>query len=170
MIPFIPIQNNKDKTDLLNRLMSLSDQLHLGIIASDLPLISNLAIIENIMLPSSFHHGDSLLSKEKWIKTELDRFQMADKCYHRPNQLSKFETFVVKYLAAKLYEPDHIILYASLYYLFAGDRTAYYNFLSGENTEKFVIIEGIDYKEHIESKISIQETDFQSWVTHALKA
>lgn len=169
MITYIPYVDKSYENKYFNQLILLAKEYRLGIISDRLPLISNLAVAENIALPTSFHDNISLKIVEKKIIKELASYNLEHILYLRENQLSTFEKFIVKYITAKFYKTDAIVIFSSLHYLHGKDREDLFIFLNSVNLNKVVIIEETDFRSLINSQINIEEKSFESWVIQNLK-
>jgi ABC-type lipoprotein export system ATPase subunit len=169
MTKVIYYKNHEEEREYFGLIMEFCKDKKTGIISQNLPLISNLSAIENIALPISYHEG--LTIKEVKLKAEnlLEKYQLHDKIHYRKNQLNSFEEFIVKYIGIYLYNPTCIVFFNSLQALFGHHRKMFYDFLMDANTEKFVIIEHMDFQPLIKANISHKVVSFKEWVTLDLK-
>ncbi len=169
MTKIIFYKHVEDEKSYFQKIMGLCKKFKLGVVDKDLPLISNLSLIENIALPVSYHTGITL--KEVMLKSEslIKEYELQDKIHFRKNQLNNFEEFIVKYISSYLYEPIFFVFFNPLQNLFGYHRKKFYDFLSSENTEKFVIIENTDFKELFDKNIKYEAVLFEEWVTRDLK-
>jgi ABC-type lipoprotein export system ATPase subunit len=166
---FIPYDNKEEANEYFNTIIDFAYDGKIGVIAEELPLISNLAVLENIILPVSYHTGATFKELESKIITKLKEYDLSHIAYYRKNQLSNFENYIVKYIMAKFYKSDLIIFFSVIRHLFGKDRTNFFKLLNFENNENFVIIENKDFHNKIEENLKIKQMDFDQWATLNLK-
>jgi ABC-type uncharacterized transport system ATPase subunit len=171
MIEFITYEDKVQELEYFNKIMQYTDKYKIGIISARLPLIANLAVAENIMLPISYHKNIRLKELEPKVLERLKKYDMQDILYYRKNQLNVFEEFVTKYLMASFLEADFIVFFSTLKYMHGKDRIKFFDLLLKENNnENFVVIEYNEYANLVFSKIKAEEIDFKKWVTQNLEA
>lgn len=133
------------------------------------PLISNLSVFENIILPASYHSNSKYVFFEDKITEYLKRFNIYQKMHSRQNELTKFENFIVRFLQAFLSPFDKIIVINELYEFYKEERSVIFQFINDEKSDNILFMEYNRYKE-IYDDIKYQDIgDYKSWLTRDLK-
>jgi len=161
--------SNEERLDILNRLIENAKFMKIGILSAELPIIGNLNVEENIMLPMSFHYGTSQTEAEEIILEELAKQNLEDIINLRPNQLNDYKKFVVKYLQIKLLRPEWIAVMSVRRLVTAEFEDRVYEFLRCTDVEKKVIIDHERNRHMFEDIEGYTEIGFEEWATNNLK-
>ncbi|UOD34157.1 hypothetical protein DSN97_08325 [Deferribacteraceae bacterium V6Fe1] len=133
------------------------------------PLISNLSVFENIILPASYYSENKHLFFEDKVAEYLNRFEMLQKMHSRQNELTKFENFVVRFLQAYFSPFENIIAVNELYELHDDERVAIFQFLKAEKSDNVLFMEYNRYREIYEGIEYQNIEDYRNWLTRDLK-
>ncbi len=164
------LETLRELNECYNKLNEKSREVRLGFVWDRLPLISNLSVLENIMLPSGYHDSIKVKDMVDKIRDELKRYNVNENILHaRRNDLDTFQMFIVKFLQAKFYNPEYII-FINLLNLFVGEEERkLFDFFRTYGSEKFVILDYNGYESIYRKNIKYERVEFYQWVTRDLK-
>jgi len=163
------ISNFDEECYYYDRLKSKTQLIRLGIIWDRLPLISNLSVLENIMLPLSYHERVKIMGKSEDVEHELKKYGCGDIMHERKESLSVYQIFITKYLQALFYKPAFFVFIAPMR-IFAGeDEKNYFAFLTEHGSENFLILDYNGYENKYDNNIDYQKVGFDEWLIQDLK-
>lgn len=116
----------------------------LGVIAivnRNFPLISNLSVIENLMLVGSYHLSKNIKQLESDIFADLKKFNMDSKIHYRKERLSEFEDFLVRFLQAKHSYFNFVFIIDELTRIDEKNRDEFLDIIDKEENDNLVFIE-----------------------------
>ncbi|BAI80938.1 hypothetical protein DEFDS_1478 [Deferribacter desulfuricans SSM1] len=160
----ILIFTNKDEKELIYEIKSKRVE-KVGFVCDSLPLISNLNLIENLLLIVEYH---GLNIDKNSIVEDLKRYNLFNKRYYRKDSLELFEIFFVKYLMCKYFQAD-TICFVNQFHSFVHKREIFYEFFRENYSENFVIIERDVYKKLLIDNLKLKEMDLDLWLKNGLK-
>ncbi|MGE4319271.1 MAG: hypothetical protein AB7E96_10275 [Deferribacterales bacterium] len=169
MSKYLIYYEHEDTADAwMATLMCYADQKRLGIVSGTFPIIGNLSVIENILLPAAYHHKTSYDEGERAIIKDLRKFNIEHHLHSRSNQLNNFERFIVKFLQVKYLEPDWTVFFNPRRMFIAEYEEQFHQFLRCEDLKKSVIIEHEKHRYLFEDMNDYIEKDFDLWATQDL--
>jgi ABC-type uncharacterized transport system ATPase subunit len=136
----------------------------LGVIAivhRGFPLISNLSVLENIMLVGSYHLAKDIKSLEDDIALYLKKFDMGLKVHFRKESLTEFEDFVVRFLQARHSYFKFIFVIDELGKISEENRDRFLNVIDKEKNDNIVFIEYNRYKDYYRSYKTVTLGDYK---------
>lgn len=160
----------KEQEDgLIAKLLEVnSASLKIYIIAKELPLISNLSVIENIVLPASYHKNARLKDYIEEALRYLEGFGLADKVHKRRDDLDEFEQMLVKYISCKIVEVKNIVFMTPMKFIAPEKFEDFKRFLKNCDENYLIIDYNKFYNEYNDiDKLNIM--GFDEWLIHALK-
>jgi len=163
------INNFEEEWYCYKQIKSRNHLVRLGVIWDRLPLISNLSVLENIMLPLSYHERVKIMGKIDDVKHELKNHGFGDSLHERKENLSVYQIFITKYLQALFYKPAFFVFIAPMR-IFAGeDEKSYFAFLAQHGSENFLILDYNGYENKYDNNIDYQKVGFDEWLIQDLK-
>jgi len=160
----ILIFTNREEKELIYEIKSKSVE-KVGFVCDSLPLISNLNLIENLLLIIEYH---GLNVDKNNLVEDLKRYNLFNKRYYRKDSLELFEIFFVKYLMCKYFQAD-IICFVNQFHNFVHKREIFYEFFRENYSKNFVIIERDVYKKLLIDNLKLKEMDLDLWLKNGLK-
>jgi ABC-type lipoprotein export system ATPase subunit len=157
----------KDKLIIDEILLSFHGKV--ALINRKFPLISNLSVLENIILPASYYSDNKYLFFKDRVAEYLNRFEMLQKMHSRQNELSKFENFVVRFLQAYFSPFEKIIAVNELYEFHDNERISIFQFLKAEKSDNVLFMEYNRYKDIYEGIEYQNIEDYKNWLIQDLK-
>lgn len=165
----IYFKTEEQGTDWYHSLMSYATHTKIGIVTGYLPIIGNLSVLENILLPAQYHHRMSYEKGYKLISDDLNTFGMIQHLHARSNQLNDFEKFIVKFLQIKYLAPEWFVIFCPRRMFVAEHENSFHNFLRCEDMKKSVIIDHENNSYMFSDLKDYIIKDFEQWVTQDLK-
>lgn len=165
----ITYDSMEERNVCFEMIKNVNNSRRFGIICSMLPIIGNLSVMENIMLPASYHFGMTYADGEKLILSDLRKYNMEHILDKRPSELNDFQKIIAKYLQILYMKPDWIVFLSPRRMYAAEFEDRFHDFLRYEVRENSVII---DHKKHAEMFMDLTqytEIGFQEWLTNVLK-
>ncbi|QAR33376.1 hypothetical protein EP073_08175 [Geovibrio thiophilus] len=161
---FIYYTSETQKDEWLSRILEFTDREHIGIVTSRLPVIGNLSVFENIMLPASYHFNLSLKEGRKMIENDLKRLGISHVIDARPDFLTDYERLLVKYLQVTYLQPKWIIIVSPRRMYAAEYEEKFKDFLRCETRDNSVIIDHINHRYLFQDLENYTELDFELWL------
>jgi ABC-type Na+ transport system ATPase subunit NatA len=161
---FIYYTSEAQKERWLDQILELTKTEHIGIVTSRLPIIGNLSVFENIILPASYHFNLSLKEGRKMIENDLKRLEMPHIIDTRPDFLTDFEKLMVKYLQVTYLQPKWIIIVSPRRMYAAEYEEKFKDFLRCETRDNSVIIDHINHRYLFQDLENYTELDFDLWL------
>lgn len=156
-------------THWLSTLMSYAQHTRIGMVSGYFPIIGNLSVVENILLPAQYHHKMPYDEGFELVTKELTKYSIEQHIHSRSNQLNDFERFIVKFLQVKFLEPEWIVFFNPRRMFIAEYEDRFHQFLRCEEIKKSVIIEHEKHRYLFEDMNDYTEKDFDTWATQDLK-
>jgi len=153
----------------LDRLTELAQKQRIGLVSSFFPIIGNLSVIENILLPAAYHHRMSYSEGLRMVGIDLDRYGLTDHLHLRSNELNDFEKMIVKYLQVKYLKAEWTVFFSPRRMFIAEYEEKFHQFLRCEDLKKSVIIDHENHRHLFDDMNDYTEKDFNTWVTQDLK-
>lgn len=164
------LETLKQLNEYYERLSEKSRQMRLGFVWEKLPLISNLSVLENIMLPPEYHDSLKIKDMIDKIKDELKICNISEDILHaRRNDLDTFQMFIVKYLQAKFYNPKFIIFMNVLNLFLGEEESKFFDFIKKNGSEKFIFLDYNGYESIYSKNIKYERVDFYQWLIQDLE-
>ncbi|MGA1847168.1 hypothetical protein [Deferribacter abyssi] len=152
--------NNKEN-DTLKYIKKNLINIKIAFVTEILPLISNLNLIENIMLPIQYH---GLKYDIVQLNDDLKKYNLNDKKFCRKDMLNEIEIFFTKFLMCKYFGAE-IIFFINQFHYFVNCSEVFYKFFNEQSSENFVIIEKEVYKSILtRNLVNYTEWDFDEWL------
>jgi ABC-type uncharacterized transport system ATPase subunit len=161
---FIYYQSDQERDQWLQELLQCASRVRIGIVANQLPIIGNLSVMENIILPASYHFSLSIKEGRKMIRNDLERLGIEHTMNLRPDALTDFEKLLIKYLQVTYLQPKWIIIISPRRMYAAEYEERFKNFLRCETRDNSVIIDHINHKYLFENLENYTELDFRLWL------
>lgn len=133
------------------------------------PLISNLSVFENIILPATYYSSDKHIFLEDKVVEYLKRFNIHQKMHSRQNELTKFENFIVRFLQAFLSPFEKIVVINELYEFNDEEKTVIFKFIDDEKSDNILFMEYNKYSEIYYDMKYQNIGDYKSWLIQDLK-
>lgn len=156
-------------TQKLDVVMNRFDARRLGLVTDLLPLIANLSVVENIMLPLSYHTGKRRGEAEAIIQKELDAWNIGHTTHYRQNQLSEVERFVVKYIQATILKPEAVMFVAPHRMIHADLQGIFCPMVRNLHYDEVTVMEHENFQHMYDGNLHFEERAFDQWLTHVLK-
>ncbi|WP_022849894.1 hypothetical protein [Limisalsivibrio acetivorans] len=148
----------------LHTLEEKAENVRIGIVTNHLPLVGNLSVFENVILPSSYHFGLSQKEGRKMIDSDLRRLGIEHTLDHRPDQLDDYQRFLVKYLQVRYLRPSWIIIISPRRMYAAEYEDRFREFLRCEELDNAVIIDHVSHRELFDELLQYKESGFDEWL------
>lgn len=163
-VALIYYKTETEKEGWINRLLYRADQKLLGVVTGNLPILGNLTVFENIMLPASYHYGLNQKEGRKMVLSDLEKYGLEKFIDSRPDKLDDFQKFLVKYLQAVYLQSKWIVIISPRKMYAAEYDGAFKEFFSYEIRDNSVIIDHINNKNFFQDFQNYTELDFESWL------
>jgi len=163
------ISNFYEECYFYEQLKSRNQLIRLGLIWDKLPLISNLSVLENIMLPLSYHEGVKTTERFEDVKNELKKHGCGDILHERKESLSVYQIFLTKYLQAVFYKPSFFVFIAPMSTFAVEGEREYFAFLAEHGSENFLILDYNGYENKYDNNVDYQKVGFDEWLIRDLK-
>lgn len=164
------LDNTEQENNCYEQLKEKIIFLRLGIIWDKLPLISNLSVLENIMLPLSYHERVKIMQMREDVERELQKHGLYGILHARKDSLNHYQVFIVKYLQALFYKPVCFVFIAPMRVFAGEDEKKYFAFLAEHYSENFFILDYNGYENKYDNNVDYQKVGFDEWLTRDLKA
>lgn len=145
------------------KITEFAEHDRIGVVTSRFPVIGNLSVFENIMLPASYHFSLSLKEGRKMIENDLKRLGIEHVIDMRPDYLSDFDKLLVKYLQVSYLQPRWILIVSPRRMYAAEFEDDFKNFLRCETRDNSVIIDHINHRHLFNDLENYTEMDFNLW-------
>ncbi|MCA1928173.1 MAG: hypothetical protein LDL09_07090 [Calditerrivibrio sp.] len=169
MKSLVLVKNKEEETVIVNKLITYNEEnLNIFIIADQLPLISNLSVIENIILPASYHRHKKIVEYIDIAHRYLSEYGLENRIYARKGDLNSYEIFLIKYISSKISEVDNIAFISPLNSVDVMYHGNLYDFFKNCN-ENYLIL---DYNESYNKYKNINgllKMEFDEWLIQGLK-
>ncbi len=153
----------------LDILMKVVKKQRVGLVSSFFPIIGNLSVIENILLPLTYHHKITYHAALDIVQKDMEKFEMLDIMHYRSNQLNDFQKMIVKYLQVKYLRAEWTVFFSPRRMYIAEYEEKFHQFLRCEDLKKSVIIDHENHRHLFNDMQDYTEKDFDTWVTLDLK-
>jgi ABC-type uncharacterized transport system ATPase subunit len=153
----------------LNTLTKIAEKQPIGLVSSFFPIIGNLSVIENILLPAAYHHKLSYAEGMTLVQKDLEKYGLNNHLHYRNNELNDFERMIVKYLQVKYLRAEWMVFFSPRRMFIAEYEERFHQFLRCEDLKKSVIIDHENHRHLFDDMQDYTEKDFDTWVTLDLK-
>ncbi|MBZ4642552.1 MAG: hypothetical protein PWQ25_1653 [Deferribacteres bacterium] len=162
------IDNKINDKEIIYDILALKN-VRIAVVNKIFPLISNLSVFENIVLPVCYHTGEKLDKYYDKVASLLKQFNMDTKIHFRQNELSKYENFVVRFLQGYLSGFDKIVVINEIYDLTLEEKKSVVSFLKAEKSDNVLFMEYNRYKNIYDGFEYNTIEDYKNWLTQGLK-
>ncbi|MCD8553024.1 hypothetical protein [Seleniivibrio sp.] len=162
-------KSEEQMKEWLKTLMQIVESQRVGLVSSFFPIIGNLSVIENILLPLTYHHKITYSEALDIVGKDLENFGLKDIMHFRNNQLNDYQKMIVKYLQVKYLRAEWIVFFSPRRMYIAEYEEKFHQFLRCEDLKKSVIIDHENHRHLFDDMQDYTEKDFDTWVTRDLK-
>lgn len=150
-------------------LMKYASKKRIGLVSGFFPIIGNLSVLENVLLPAQYHHKMSYEYGLESVRRDLTKYDMEHHLHSRSNQLNDLERLIVKFLQVKYLQPEWMIFFSPRRMFTAEYEERFHQFLRCEDLKKSVIIDHENHRYLFEDMQDYTEKEFEQWAIQDLK-
>lgn len=162
----IPVTASREASDMQESIIAKLGWKKAGIVSYNLPLLSTLSSVENIMLPLNYWDKMRRKDAEPIVVDLLEKFGLSFITHYRPKKLNEYEILIVKFLRAIMRRPGHVIFVMPNLMVPSEDYTTFKDFAGSLKDFDVTLIEHQRYlSEYIDT--DFKETKYHSWITLA---
>lgn len=169
MKSLILIKDQKEEDLILEKLIAYNDEsLNIFIISEQLPLISNLSVIENIVLPASYHRHKQIVEYIDKAEKYLREYGLEEKIHLRKGDINSYDIFLIKYISSKVSEVNNIAFIAPFNSVDVINYNKLLDFLK-KCDENCLIVDYNEAYEKYKEIDGIVRMEFDEWLIQGLK-
>lgn len=163
----ITVSNNTVANSIEQEILANSNWKNAGIVSANLPLLSALSVVENIMLPLCYSEKMSRGPAEAIVQELLTKFGLEDALHYRQKRLNEYEILIVKFLRAIMRCPKQVIFIMPHIMLPSEEYASFTVFANSLPDFDITIIEQEKFvNDYIETNFT--EITYLQWQTHVL--
>ncbi len=165
----IKVEGRSEADYIQQSIMDNSAWNDIGIISYNLPLISTLSAVENIMLPINYHKRINRAGAEALTSELLEKFGILHIAHLRGKDLNEHQLLIVKFLRAIISYPDVVVFILPHDMMSVEVYEIFITFVDSITNFDIVIVEHESFLPMYYKETNYTEITYEQWATHVLK-
>ncbi len=158
------IEANKIQDDILE----VTKWEDIGFVSYNLPLVSTLSAIENIMLPINYHKRINMSGADSLVQELLEKFGIQNIAHYRQKSLNEHQLLIVKFLRAIIAYPSIVVFVLPHNMISVEIYDMFTDFIDSISNFDIVIIEHESFVNTFYKELNYTEISYEQWATHVL--
>ena len=164
------IKNQHDTKIIITDLIDKYSWGKVAVVSEDLPLMSALTVLDNIVLYKCYTQRLYIYKVENEVIEFLNRYNEPNIIYLHKGQLNKYQQFIAKLARATIHNPDIIIIDMPVDYLGIENFNLFIDVIKKSDTDlsNIMIIENTRFS-NLYDDLDINKVGIDEWLIHVTK-
>lgn len=164
------VENTYDAKKTINDLIEKYSWKKVAVVSEDIPLISALTVLDNIVLYKCYAKRLYISKVENEVIEFLNRYNEPNIIYLHQRQLNKYQQFITKLARATIHDPDIIVINMPVDYLGIEHFNLFVDIIKESNTDlnHIMVIENARFA-NLYDDLDINKVGINEWLIHVTK-